>query len=98
MKAPGPRAQPRRRLAIPEIHTLRELRHALARGGMPPIAARTPEDDARIAGFRVIQELLAMFEEYRRRIEDGERCRLVERKHPREPDRLLLELAIEAQP
>lgn len=99
MTAGGPSGRtPRRSVAIPEMGTLRELRHALARGGMPPVATRTPEDHARLATFRVIQALLALFEEYRRRIERGERCGLVERQHPHEPDRLVIEIGIEAQP
>jgi len=87
-----------RRLAIPELKTLRELRRTLAYGGIPAADKRTPEDDARIAAFRAIEELLRLLDEYRRRVERGEHCRLVEREHPLEPGRLLLELAIEVRP
>lgn len=95
MNAPSP---PRRVIAIPELKALRELRSALAFGGLPPLARRTPEDSARIAAFRAIEELLHVLNQYRRRIESGERCRLVEREHGREPGRLLVELVIEVLP
>jgi len=86
------------RLAIPEIKAMRELRHALAAGGMPALDKRTPADSARIAGFRLLVELLRLYERFRRRVEAGERCRIVERERPREADRLILELEIEGQP
>jgi hypothetical protein len=41
-------------LAIPEIDALRELRRALARGGIPPLGKRTPEDSARVAAFYAV--------------------------------------------
>ncbi len=83
------------RLAIPEIKALRELRVTLARGGLPAPDKRTPEDHARIAGFRVIEELLRLLDQFRHRVESGERCRIVEREHAREPGRLVIELSIE---
>jgi hypothetical protein len=86
-----------RRIAIPEIKTLRELRITLARGGLPAPDKRTPEDHARIAGFRVIEELLRLFQHFQHRVENGERCRVVEREHAREPGRLVIELSIEAE-
>ena len=83
-------------LSLPELRTLRELRTRLARGGMPPLDKRTPDDSARIVAFRVIEELLRLFERYRRRVEQGERCRLVERERAAEPGALLIEIVIEA--
>jgi len=92
------KATPVRRLVIPELKTLRELRRTLAYGGIPSADKRTPEDDARIAAFRAVEELLRLVDEYRRRVERGEHCRIVEREHPHEPGRLLIELAIEVRP
>jgi hypothetical protein len=89
---------PVRRLAIPEIKALRELRTALAYGGLPAPDRRTPEDHARIAAFRVVGELLWFFGQFQHRVENGERCRIVEREHPRQMGRLVIEFAIEAQP
>ncbi|APR80644.1 Hypothetical protein A7982_05991 [Minicystis rosea] len=82
--------------SIPEARALRELRRALARGGLPPRGERTPEDEARIASFRVMEELLRLLDHYRRRIESGERCRLVEHQHQVDPDRLHLEIEVES--
>ncbi len=83
-------------LAAPEFAVLRQLRGTLARGGLP--ARRTPEDHARIAAFRTVAELLVLLDEYRRRVESGDRCRLVEREHDHKPGRLLIEVAIEVEP
>ena len=85
-------------LAAPEFTTLRDLRRALARGGLRSPSQRTPEDHARIAAFRTLEELLRLLEDYRRRVEGGQRCRLVEREHPHEPGRLLFEFVIEVEP
>ena len=82
-------------LAAPEFMTLRQVRAELAKGGM--LAQRTPEDHARIAAFRTIEEFLRFVEEYRRRIPSGERCKLVERPHKSETGRVMLEFEIEAE-
>lgn len=82
-------------LAMPELRALRELRRALARGGLPSMDRRTPEDHARIASFRALEELLQLLDQYRKRVEGGETCRLVEREQARAPGRLHLEIAIE---
>ena len=92
---PKPSARP---LALPELPAMKELRRALSFGGLTPSHLRTPEDHARIAAFRAMEELLHLLHEYRTRVERGERCRLVEREHVREKGRLLLELEIEVQP
>lgn len=59
---PPPAPSPRRRgepvqrpLALPEIRELRQLRRALAFGGLPPAGRRSPEDCARISSFRVLE-------------------------------------------
>jgi hypothetical protein len=83
-----------RTFLIPERYALRELRRALAPGGLPPRDRRTPEDHARIASFRAIADLLTLLDEYRRRIERGARCEMVEREHVREEGRFLVEIAI----
>lgn len=85
------------RLVIPELRHLQDVRAQLARGGLPPLDKRTPEDCARIAAFRTLVELLRLFGRFKQRIEAGERCRLVEIEHPQEPGRLLIEIRIEAE-
>lgn len=87
----------RHELLIPEFKTLRELRRVLGRGGLPALDKRTPEDSARIASFRAIEELCRVLGEYKRRVENGERCRLVEREHGSEPGRLHVEFVIEVR-
>jgi hypothetical protein len=87
-----PKAGVGRTVAIPQLRELREFRLALARGGGPA------EDRwSRIALFEVIAQLLRFVEEYRRRLERGEECRLVVREAVRESDRLVFELAITAE-
>jgi hypothetical protein len=69
-------------VAIPEIEAMRDLRRALARGGLSPINMRSPEGCARVAAFYVIVDLVRLLDEFKRRLEAGER--------------LLIEIAIEA--
>ena len=92
---PGSTMRATASLAMPELRALRELRRALARGGLPSMDRRTPEDHARIASFRAIEELLQLLDQYRRRVDGGERCRLVELEQAHAPGRLHLEIAIE---
>jgi hypothetical protein len=82
-------------LVIPEHRTMKALRDTLRVGGLPPLDTRTPEDAARIASYRVVEELLRLLRFFKHRIEEGESCRLVERVHDTEPGRLHLEIAIE---
>jgi len=84
-----------RRIAIPEIETLRKLRDVLARGRLRAETERTPEDHARIATFELIAALMRVLDEFKRRVEGGERCRLVRVKCSHERGRLSIELAIE---
>ncbi len=90
-EASPPSERRRRVFAIPEHAALRELRRALARGHLPGQGQRTPEDDARNAAFRTVEELLALFDELERRVERGDACRLVEHEQPREAGRMLIE-------
>jgi hypothetical protein len=85
-------------MVLPEYEAMRELRRELARGGLPPVHARTPADMARIASFRALEELMRFLSEYRRRIDAGERCRIVEHESPRVAGRLDLHLMIEVDP
>jgi hypothetical protein len=85
-------------LLLPEHRALRELRTALSRGDLPRPARRSAADWARIAAFTTIAELLRLLDEFKRRVEGGERLRLVEIKHPQVPGRLHIELAIESMP
>jgi hypothetical protein len=87
-----------RHVAIPEIEAMRDLRRALARGGLSPIDTRTPEGCARVAAFYVIIDLLRLLDEFKRRVEAGESCRLVHVKRSHESGRLQIEIAIEPQP
>jgi hypothetical protein len=96
--ASAPRSSKPRPFSIPEHAALRDLRRVLARGGLPAVDRRTPEDNARIAAFRTVEELLVVLDEFKRRVERGEPCRLVEREHPREAGRLVIELAIVVEP
>jgi hypothetical protein len=82
-------------LVIPEHRTLKALRDTLRVGGLPPFDRRTPQDSARIASFRVIEELLRLLRVLKHRVEAGDPCRLVERAHATEPGRFLVEIVIE---
>lgn len=97
MKDEPPRL-PGHGLAFRELATLRELRRLLGRGRLPAPDHRTPEDCARIASFRTVEELLGLLDEFERRVGRGERCRLVEREHRPERGRLVIEFSIEARP
>ena len=82
-------------LALPELDALRELRRALARGGLPSRGRRSAADEARLVAFRAVDELVCFLDAYERRVALGEPCRLIEREHAREPGRLTLEIEIE---
>ena len=86
------------RVSIPELSLLRNMRGDLARGGLPPLSKRGPEDHVRLAVYRTLLELLRLIDEYRRRVENGERCLLVEREQRPERGRLVLEFAIVEEP
>jgi hypothetical protein len=87
-----------RGLALPAwFTTLRELRRELARGALPSSDKRTAEESLQLSAFRVLQEWLRLVDDFRRRVESSERCRLVEREHRPEPGRLVIEIGIEVQ-
>ena len=89
----GPRAK--NPLASENFRTLRELRIDFGRGGLPPRDGRTPEDDARIATYRVLQELTHILDQYRRAIDEGRACRLAVSEHGRQLGKVIIEIAIE---
>jgi hypothetical protein len=86
------------RLLLPEHKALRELRTALSRGVLPRPAMRTAHDWARLAAFTAIVELLRVLDEFKRRVESGERCRLIALEQPCERGRVRIEIVIEALP
>lgn len=83
------------RVLIPELRALQATRYALARGGTPPVGERTPEDCARISSFHVVSLLLRILMRFKQKIEAGERCRLVEREHVFQLDRVVIEVSID---
>lgn len=84
-------------LAAPDFQTLRTLRRAFARGGLPAAAARSPEDEASIACFVTLAELLRVLDAFRTRIARGERVRLVMREQPTVTGTMRVEIAIEGR-
>lgn len=75
---------------------MRDLRRALARGG--PTDTRAPEGCARVIAFHFMVDLIRILDEFKRRVEAGESCRLVHVKRSHESGRLQIEIAIEPQP
>jgi hypothetical protein len=73
---------------------LRELRQAFGSGGLPPIGTRDPDEGARLAAFRVLQALAHILDQFRRRIDGGEGCRLVVRDRGRALGQVTIEIAI----
>ena len=88
-------ATPARRVVIPELRALQDARYVLARGGKPPAGERTPEDCARVSAFHTLSLLLRILLRFKQKVENGERCRLAEREHVHEPERVVIELMIE---
>src|SRR5262245_41773574 len=91
-KPPPSSGVPLVELAIPGMRQLTDLRTLLAVGGLP--VQRTPADDGRIAAFHAIAEMLRLLQEFKRRIESGEACRLVVEERSSTPGRLVLEIVI----
>jgi hypothetical protein len=77
------------------FRALRDLRADFGRGGLPPRDRRTPEDEARIATFCVLQELVHILDQYMRVIERGEHRRLVVSEHGRQLGKVVIEIMIE---
>lgn len=80
-------------IASPDFEGLRVLRKKFSRGGLP--ADRTPEDDARIAAYRTIADLLRVLSEFRDRLARGDAVRLVMPEQTNERGRMRFEITIE---
>jgi hypothetical protein len=90
-----PPVEPRVRiLGSPSFQALREVRSAFARGGLPPRASRTPEEDARLVVFQTLNELLLLLDQFRGRVERGEPVRLVVTERGAQAGRAIVEIAI----
>lgn len=87
---PSPSSDPS---ATPEFTALRELRQRLSRGGLP--AQRTPADDARLAAFTTLKELLRIVDAFRRSVQQGESFRLRAIEHESSSRRVVIEIVIE---
>lgn len=81
-------------LEAPEFATLRSLRRALSRGGLP--SHRTPADEARLAAFMTLQELLRILDEYRVRLRRGDSVRLRVLEQQSTAAHMRVEIVIEA--
>jgi hypothetical protein len=77
------------------FRALRDLRAEFGRGGLPPKDRRTPEDEARLAVFCVLQELVHILDQFRRAVEQGEHCRLAISEHGRQLGKVVIEITIE---
>lgn len=84
-------------LTAPEFSALRALRRALARGGLPPVSRRRPHDEARIAAFFTVQQLLHILEEFRKACARGEAVRLAVSETGMSPTRVHMTIAIVAK-
>jgi hypothetical protein len=78
---------------IPEHALLRRLRDMVGIRG----DGTTPEDSARVALSRLLTEFLRLVTELKRRVEAGERCRIVEVPQEQQPGAMQLKLRIEAE-
>lgn len=90
-----PRPFVRNVLAAAEFTTLRTLRGLFARGGLPPPAERSAEDDARIAVFTALDGLVRVLDAFRNRVAHGEAVRLAVREQASAPGVLRVEVVIE---
>ena len=94
-EVPGSGTRAQNPLAAESFRALRELRTEFGRGGLPPLDRRTPEDDARIVAFFVLNETTHIFDQFRRAVEQGKRCRLVVNEHGRQLGKVVIEITIE---
>jgi hypothetical protein len=85
-------------LDAPEFATLRALRRLFSHGGLPPQDSRSAQDDARIASFFTLQELLYILGEFRKAHLRGARCRLAVSENGRSQDRITIDIAIVEDP
>jgi hypothetical protein len=81
-------------LEAPAFSTLRLLRRAFSSGGLPPLSIRTPEDEARIAAFFGLQQLMYILEEFRKACARGEPVRLAVDERAQSPNRIVVDIAI----
>lgn len=81
-------------LGFPELASLQALRRVLSRGGLPPQSNRSPADEARIAAFFTLQELLHILTEFRNARAHGAPCHLAVSENGRSPGRLTIEITI----
>jgi hypothetical protein len=81
-------------LEAPELGTLRRLCRAFSRGGLPPLTKRTPDDEARIAAFFALQQLLHILEEFRKACARNECVRLVIHETGMSPTRVLMTITV----
>ena len=92
-RAPG--GVEKRAFHIPEHAALRELRRTLARGGCRPSTGGRPRTMRGLRRSGRWRTLLVLLDEYKRRVERGEACRLVERERGREAGRFVIEIVID---
>ena len=87
----GGLAAPPRTFNIPELPALKRLRDMAAVRG----DRGTPEDSVRVTIYRLMIELLRLAGELKRRVERGERCRIVEVEQATAPATLHVKFKIE---
>lgn len=87
-----PRRRPVDPLTSPEFAALRAVHWSLSQGGLPAVAERTAADEARIAAFFAIQELLHLLEDFHRACMRGDPCHLVVNDRGRTRDRVIIEI------
>lgn len=80
-------------LAAPEFASLRQVRRALSKGGLP--STPTPADAARLSMFYVLQEALRFMEDFRSRVRRGERVHLRTVEQKSSPGRLVIILEVD---
>ena len=84
-------------IAGEDFRALRALRDAFALGGLPQQSERTATDEARIATFFVLQELLHLLGQFRRAVDQGKLPRLVVSEHGRQLGKVVIEIRIEGR-
>lgn len=81
-------------LGSPSYQALREVLRAFSRGGLPPRASRTPDEDARLVVFQTLNELMLLLDQFRGRVERGEPVRLLVTERGTQAGRAIVEIAI----
>jgi hypothetical protein len=80
-------------LASEEFTALRSLRRSFGRGGLP--ANPTPADQARLATFKTLRDLLHILDAFRSAVRRGEPVRLVVPEQEETPGRKQIEIVME---